>query len=188
MLVQEDTKLLWINAAEVAFLKAEGALRGWNMGGTAEELYNSGIALSFEQWGASGVSQYILNDTDVPAAYVDPVGTFSYSGTPSDITVKWDANATKEKNLERIITQKWLAIFPLGVEAWSEYRRTGYPKLMEVLRNNSGGKVSTERMARRLPYPQREYLENSENLKYAISSYLKGQDNMGTDVWWAKKN
>jgi len=188
MLVQEGTKLLWMNAAEVAFLKAEGALRGWNMGDTAEELYNKGITLSFEQWGASGAKDYIEDNTNVPAAYVDPVGSFSYTGTPSDITIQWDANATKGKNLERIITQKWIAIFPQGIEAWSEYRRTGYPKLMEVLRNNSGGKVSTERMARRLPYPQREYLENNENLKYAISNYLKGQDNMGTDVWWAKKN
>ena len=188
MLVQENTKLLWMNAAEVAFLKAEGVLRGWNMGDTAENFYNRGITLSFEQWGASGANDYIGNDTDMPAAYIDPIGSFSYTGTPSNITIKWDANATKEKNLERIITQKWIAIFPLGVEAWSEYRRTGYPKLMEVLRNNSGGKVSTERMARRLPYPQREYLENSENLEYAISNYLKGKDTMGTDVWWAKKN
>ena len=187
MLVQENTKLLWMNAAEVAFLRAEGALRGWNMGGDAESLYNKGISLSFEQWGASGASDYVKNDTDMPASYVDPVGMFSYTGAPSNITIKWDASATKEKNLERIITQKWIAIFPMGVEAWSEYRRTGYPKLMEVLRNNSGGKVSTERMARRLPYPQREYSENGENVNYAVSNYLKGSDNMGTDVWWAKK-
>ena len=187
MVVQDNTKLLWMNAAEVAFLKAEGALRGWNMGDTAEGFYNRGITLSFEQWGASGANQYIQNDTDAPAAYIDPIGFFSYTGTPSNVTIKWDAGATQEKNLERIITQKWIAIFPLGIEAWSEYRRTGYPKLMEILRNNSGGKVSTERMARRLPYPQKEYLENSENLEYAINNYLKGQDNMGTDVWWAKK-
>lgn len=194
MLVQENTKLMWMNAAEVAFLKAEGALRGWNMGASpvsatsnAEGFYNWGVTLSFEQWGASGASQYLQNSTNAPSAYVDPIGSFSYTGTPSTITIKWDADATQEQNMERIITQKWIAIFPLGIEAWSEYRRTGYPKLMEVLRNNSGGKVSTERMARRLPYPQEEYSENSENLSYAISNYLKGQDNMGTDVWWAKK-
>ena len=77
-------------------------------------------------------------------------------------------------------------MFPLGVEAWSEYRRTGYPRLMEVLQNNSGGKVTTSRMARRLPYPIEEYTENNANLQYAITNYLKGVDTMGSDVWWAK--
>ena len=47
---------------------------------------------------------------------------------PSRITIKWKEDAQFEENLERIITQKWIAIFPLGNEAWAEYRRTGYPK------------------------------------------------------------
>ena len=44
--------LTWMCAAEVCFLRAEGALLGWNMGGTAENLYNEGIRTSFSQWGA----------------------------------------------------------------------------------------------------------------------------------------
>ena len=186
MRVEDNTKLLWMNAAEVAFLKAEGALRGWNMGGTAEDFYNEGITLSFEQWGASGAATYLDDNTSMPAAHTDPVSpTFSYSGART-ITIKWNGAAGFESNLERIITQKWIAMFPLGVEAWSEYRRTGYPRLMEVLQNNSGGKVTTSRMARRLPYPIEEYTENSDNLQYAITNYLGGTDDMGTDVWWAK--
>ena len=44
-----------MNAAEVAFLIAEGALRGWNMGvESAEACYEEGIRLSFEEWGAAG--------------------------------------------------------------------------------------------------------------------------------------
>jgi hypothetical protein len=188
MKVNPDTKLLWMNAAEVAFLKAEGALRLWNMGGTAEELYNTAIALSFDQWGVSGAALYMADKTSKPQAYQDPLGSNSYSGTISDMTIKWDSSVDFEKNLERIITQKWIANFPLGIEAWSEFRRTGYPKLMQVARNNSGGTVDTERMARRLPFPQEEYLENAENVAIAVDQYLKGPDNMGTDVWWAKKN
>ncbi len=49
----------------------------------------------------------------------------------SDIGIPWvDGAENFERNLERIIVQKWIAIFPLGVEAWSEHRRTGYPKLL----------------------------------------------------------
>ena len=87
--------------------------------------------------------------------------------------------------MERIITQKWLANFPLGQEAWAEYRRTGYPKLMPVVVNNSGGTVNTERGARRLAYPQEEHLNNLTNYNDAVQM-LGGADNMGTDVWWAK--
>lgn len=189
MKVETGNKLLWMNAAEVSFLKAEGALRGWNMGGgSAEEYYNAGISLSFEQWDASGAEQYREDEVSVPESYKDPLGSYSYFGTTSKITVKYDVEAEYEKNLERIITQKWIANFPLGIEAWSEFRRTGYPKLIPVMENKSGGTVSTERMARRLPYPQEEYTNNAQNVANAVSQYLKGPDNIGTDIWWAKKN
>src|SRR5690606_17398234 len=159
MKVAENDRILWMNAAEVAFLKAEGAVRGWNMGGgTAESLYNEGIRLSFEQWGASGADTYLNNSTSQPQNYTDPLNqtAFNYSGTPRTITIKWVESATTELKLERIITQKWIANFPLGIEAWAEYRRTGYPRLMPVVTNNSGGLVNSATMARRLAYPQEE--------------------------------
>lgn len=188
MNVSETDKVQWMNAAEVAFLRAEGALRGWNMGGTAMQFYESGIRLSFSQWGATGAESYVTNSTSKPSSYLDPLGMFSYSGPVGTATIKWDESLNQEQKIEKIITQKWIANFPLGVEAWTEYRRTGYPKLMRVMVNNSGGKVSTDRMARRLPYPQEEYTENGQNVNKAVNDYLKGQDNMGTDLWWAKKN
>lgn len=189
MKVQSNSKMLWMNAAEVAFLKAEGALRGWTMGATAKQLYEDGVKLSFEQHNADGVDAYLADNTSTPALYKDPVNpAFSYAGTAPTITVKWDDSAEFEVNLERIITQKWIANFPLGLEAWAEYRRTGYPLLMPVTKNNSGGVVSSTRGARRLPYPQRERTDNTENYNSAVSSLLGGQDNMATDLWWAKKN
>lgn len=187
MNVEPGSKLQWMNAAEVAFLKAEGALRGWNMGASTEDLYNKGIKLSFEQWGASGAEKFSGDSVSKPIVYKDPLEKYSYMGTTSDITIKWDKKAGFNKMLERIITQKWIANFPNGIEAWSEYRRTGYPALMKVDKNLNAGIVSTERMARRLPYPQEEYSENAANVAIAVSQYLKGPDNMGTDVWWAKK-
>ena len=88
-----------------------------------------------------------------------------------------------------IITQKWIANWPLGNEAWADYRRTGYPKLLPATSegNLSGGIVDSEKGARRMPYPSEEYTSNTENVQEAVNSYLGGPDNMATDVWWARK-
>jgi hypothetical protein len=196
MNVSTNSPLLWMNAAEVAFLRAEGAMRGWNMGSPsgesystpAEGFYKMGIRLSFEQWGANDADTYMENNTLTPEVYRDPMELSNYTKSTSSITIQWKNGAGFNENLERLITQKWIANFPLGLEAWADFRRTGYPKLMQVEINNSGGTVSSERMARRLTYPQTEYTENSENLNKAINSYLGGPDTMGTDVWWAKKD
>ena len=70
-----------------------------------------------------------------PVKYVDPMGAYSADAV-SEITIAWEQGSGKEifeRNLERIITQKWIAIFPLGLEAWAEHRRTGYPRLLPAV-------------------------------------------------------
>ena len=77
------------------------------------------------------------------------------------------------------------------MESWADIRRTGYPVLIPAsdAGNASGGIVDSQKGCRRLPYPLDEYVSNATNVTYAVSQYLKGADNMGTDVWWAgKKN
>lgn len=180
--------MVWMNAAEVAFLKAEGRLRDWNTGSeTAEAYYAEGVSLSFDQWGADGADTYLTDNERLPATYHDPLGLFTHSGATSSITVAWSDEDGFEEQLERIITQKWIAIFPLGLEAWAEYRRTGYPMLMPAVVNNSGGIVDNKG-PRRLAYPGEEITTNEENVHYAITNYLKGPDNMATRLWWDAKN
>lgn len=175
--------IMWMNAAEVMFLRAEAALYGWDTAQTAKDYYENGIRLSFEQWGADKVDNYLAN-ISTPQSYKDPLNTYTYSGTVSTIKVKWEEEAEQELKLERIITQKWIAIFPLGLEAWAEFRRTGYPNLMPSPTNKSGGDVMNGNFARRLTYPQGEYKTNGENIEYAIKNYLGGNDKMSTHVWW----
>ena len=182
------TPMLWMNAAEVAFLRAEGALRGWNMGAeNAQAFYEKGVQLSFQEWGVDGANNYLSNTINTPIQYIDPMAKNSYNGSISNITIAWDESADFEDNLERIVTQKWIAIFPLGLEAWAEHRRTGYPDLMSVVVNNSGGVVNTTQGPKRLAYPGEEITTNEENVRYAIDNYLKGPDNMATRVWWDAK-
>ena len=185
--VKADDPLIWMTASEVAFLRAEGvAIHNFDMGGTAESFYNRGIQLSFEQWGVGGAAEYIANDTRRPEAYIDPTEVNPYTGSLSDITIKWDDTANNETKLERIITQKWIALYYNGNEAWAELRRTGYPKLIPVAYNGSGGVVDSAKGPQRMPYPQEEYTNNSANVSAAVNSLLGGPDNMATRMWWAR--
>lgn len=195
MKVTVSDKMLIFPASEVIFLRAEGALRGWNMGGTAQALYEKAVELSFEERGVSGASEYLANSTGTPSTYKDPLKgedgqKYDYSGsTSSTVTVAWNEADGFEKKLEKIITQKWIAMFPNCMEAWSEYRRTGYPKLMPVAHNLSDGVVNSAEGARRLTYPADEYRDNTENLNAALSALAgessnKKGDTMATRVWW----
>ena len=55
------TPIVWMTAAESYFLRAEGALRGWNMGGTAQHFYEAGVKISFQEAGVSGADNYLAN-------------------------------------------------------------------------------------------------------------------------------
>ncbi len=85
--------------AEVKFLLAEAAYKGWLSG--AEQHYNEAVQASLEEWqvGDSAVD-YLSNEM------------VAYNGT-----------------LDRIIEQKWIASWTAAQEAWFDYRRTGYPQL-----------------------------------------------------------
>lgn len=85
---------------------------------------------------------------------------------------------------EKILEQKWVALFGQGIEAWTEYRRTGYPVMPaadpRALFEN-GGIIPT-----RLPYPGSEYSLNAVNV--AAGEKLNGGPNdMKTKLWWAEK-
>lgn len=181
----QTTTAYLLSAAEVYFLRAEGVLRGWNMGAqTARELYEQGILSSLQQWNVAGnAGAYIENETGKPENFIDPYNDINSSPALSSITIKWDEAASNEVKLEKIITQKWISLFPDATEAWTNYRRTGYPKLFPVVVNNSSGTISTEIQIRRLKFLQTEYSTNSMEVQKAVTA-LGGPDTGGTRLWW----
>lgn len=188
---EASSPVRWMCAAEVYFLRAEGVLRGWTeLGSDAQALYEEGIKLSFQDWKANMRSGYLTDRTSKAAPYTDPVGRNNIqegSEYLSTITIAWDSSDSFEKNLERIITQKWIAMFPDGQEAWTEFRRTGYPKIFPVIVNNSYGTIDTKKQIRRITFPQSEYDNNQQEVEKAVS-LLGGPDTGGTNLWWDKKN
>jgi hypothetical protein len=188
------SKLQLMTAAEAWFLKAEAAIRGWTGAGAAKDNYEAGIKTSFNQYAiADGDANTYINDgTSTAAPYTDPKAITpgqnditTGSQWLSTITIKWNEGDAFEKKLERIITQKWISMYPDGQEAWSEFRRTGYPKLFPVVINNSGGKISTTVFIRRINIPPDEYLTNPKGVQRALTT-LNGPDNGGTRLWWDK--
>lgn len=179
--ITTGSKIIVMSAAEVWFLRAEAALRNYTSE-NVENCYKQGITVSFAQWDASGVSEY-LESEETPAAYVDAFDKKFDADAPTSITPKWDESAPLELKLERIITPKWLAIYPEGCEAWAEQRRTGYPRLIKVAVNNSGNTISTDDMIRRVFFNQ-DYKTDNKALYDALVSKLGGADNGGTRLWW----
>ena len=90
--------------SEVMFNRAEAAQRGW-VSGDAEALYDAAIEASMNQHG--------ITDATAIDAFVNGTGV--------------DYNAADFEQL--IGEQKWVALFFQGMEAWSEWRRLGFPVL-----------------------------------------------------------
>lgn len=181
--IKIDSKGVWLTASEMAFCRAEGALAGWsNMGGTAKSLYEEGVKLSFEQWGAGDATTYLANNTLTEANYVDPISDYGGNvNAVSDITIKWDDSASDEKKMERLITQKWIAMFPNGQEGWSEIRRTGYPKVFPLAQSTD----YSIQVANRIPFDIDEATNNKANYIKAVQM-LKGNDDYATKMWWQR--
>lgn len=178
--------LLVFCAAETAFLRAEGKLKGWNVGEkTAKDYYEEGIKLSMEQYSVN-IGEYLENDQKPTVAHDnDPRG--NNAAISKTVAVKWDDAASDEEKLQRIITQKWIANYPLGLEAWADFRRTGYPELYPCIHNLSNCGVKSDRGMRRLRFPYTEAQNNKANYQTGVS-YLNGADNEATELVWGKKN
>ena len=160
--------LYLMKVSEVNFLRAEGALRGWNMGGTAQSFYEQGIRTAYLEDRNFPIKEYVnyvddyLNvDAPKGIAYVDPQGLTPDMPSVTKIGVKWNEGDSKETKLEKIITQKYIASFPYSYESWVDLRRTGYPKLFPILNTeHSDGtikpgdpKVQTaDNIMRRIPW------------------------------------
>ncbi|MDO4783176.1 MAG: SusD/RagB family nutrient-binding outer membrane lipoprotein [Capnocytophaga felis] len=192
--ILSDTPTYLFKASEVYFLLAEAHLANFQSKGTAQTMYEKGVQLSFLENGLSEeqAQEYLMDEESKPADYNDKKNANYNQPAVSQITKHWNDNANEEEKLERIITQKYLAIFPNGFEAWTEWRRTGYPRMFKVpfnLSNVNAQNVTDDGKdngMRRFPFPRNEFELNNKNVTEA-KTFLGGADNAATNVWWDKK-
>lgn len=190
--ITSTTPTYWMRASEVYFLLAEAALHGFAVGGTAESLYEKGIEMSFEENGiaSSEVADYMSSGLK-PSAYsfhLTNPGVNVDVPAVTEATTAW--SGTDEEKLEKIMIQKWIALYPNGQEAWTEYRRTDYPKLHSVVTNYSNGEIDSEVGIRRMRFPTNKSTsaEDIANLESARKLLRGGLDKAGTRLWWDNKN
>ena len=173
-----------MRASEVYFLRAEAALVWGGEFGSADELYKQGIAMSFQENGISASVDNYMNSDEIPVKH-DFGGRYSCSfAAHHAVTAKFEGD--QEEKLEKIIIQKWIALFPNGQEAWTEWRRTGYPDLNPVMVNEGSFQGATvEGGGRRMIYPAS--FKDTEELKAALQLFNNGQggeDKSSTRLWW----
>ncbi len=177
-----------ITAAEVSLLKAEAALRGWAGAGDAKTNYENGIKLSFADWGAGGVDAYLADNVSKPLDYIDPTNPLNNFTSLSTVTVAWNEGDSNELKLEKIITQKYINTFTNTLEAWVDFRRTGYPKIPHVAKNDSSpdwGVIPADQWIKRMPFVNGERTGNAAAVAAAVSTMGAGaKDDIATRLWW----
>jgi hypothetical protein len=143
--------------AEVKFILAEAAQKGW-ISGSAETYYYDGIKASVEQY--SKMSGITISATP------------EYLARPG---VKFEASNA----LELIGTQKWIALFFNDLQGWHEWKRTGIPNLQPAFVNNNNNKIPV-----RFRYPTNQQVTNRASYTQAVER--QGPDDLDTRSWWAQ--
>ena len=169
---RKDASSTYMDFAEVNFIFAEAALKGWISGGAtaAKNYYEAGVKASMEKWSALGA--FSETPTSITAADIN-----TYLASPLG---SWDLATNKEEFLGN---QKFLALFWIGMEAYHEFRRTGYP----VLTIGEGTQTYNDKiLPTRFGYPPTTISTNSANANAALEQ-MGGPNNMKTPVWWSKQ-
>jgi hypothetical protein len=142
-------------------LLAEAAKRGWSVGASAAIHYNNGVTATMKQ-----IAQY-----DAGAVIPDLAITTYLTAHPYVDATGYD----------QINTQYWASCFLDWYEAWSNWRRSGYPVLTPV---NYTGNATSGQIPRRMLYPSSEASVNGDSYSAAISR--QGANTFLTRVWWDK--
>lgn len=172
--------------SERYFLQAEAALR-WNIGGSVNTNYLRGVAAMFDDYDIAQTepdfqTYWNQESADTSIDYVDPHNSRNNTKGLVTVGVKINNSDDNKVKLEKIITQKWLAQFPMGLEAWNDLRRTGYPRIFPV--NDIGdGSLGKGRMIRRIPWNMTDAAAAQDVNTSGIQA-LGGSNLMRTTLWW----
>ena len=162
---QPENPGVLITSAEVEFLLAEAATKGWSVQGTAAQHYEAGVRAAMK---------FMNNNYDIEGKITD-----------AEIEAYIAANPLGANAKEQINKEAYLLHLTNPAEAWANLRRSDYPVLQDRARFGNFTYTCTEGFETpvRLKYPNLESKYNSENYKAAIER-LGGTDNWRKRLWW----
>lgn len=155
-------------ASEVNLILAEAAVRGW-ISGSAEEYFKKGIQTSLRQYDITDGDLAVYNPTN------HQIEAYNESEFLNNMIGVFNAASDK---LLPIMEQKWVALFT-QVEAWFDWRRTGYPELGKNLVNGPKG----DKMPIRFYFGDSEKNFNEENVNKSISNLEPPVDDQWSKMW-----
>ena len=160
----KDVPMVLQTYAEVEFLKAEAAIRGW-ISSSAETHYNNGVTAAMKM-----LKQLYPASTAITDAQIS-----TFLAGPGKLAASFPAN------WEMVMNEYWKVTFLNEYEAYANWRRTGYPTLIPTKHPNS---ETNNQIMRRMIYPGGESATNGDNYAEAISR--QGADDWMTRMWWDK--
>lgn len=161
ILIDPGTPLPLLTAGYTWLNRAEAAALGWTSENVTELLSN-GIMASF---------------ASMQAIY-DPADELGI-GDGATYALARVADASSVGELQVIGEEKWVALYPLGYDAWSEWRRTEIPALTPAADAINSGEIP-----RRYNYPSDETTLNTSNYQTGVSGLSPATDNNTSRVWW----
>ncbi|WP_149243276.1 SusD/RagB family nutrient-binding outer membrane lipoprotein [Dyadobacter sp. 32] len=161
-------KSIFISAAEVNFTLAEAASRGW-ITGSASDFMLAGVSASLDQYAIANGDVKVYNPT------THAIVAFNKTAFLDKIKGEYEVATDK---LEVIMQQKWAAAFTT-MEAWFDYRRTGYPKIGKNIINGGKG----DQIPIRYIYGESETNYNTENTNAAISRLSPATNDQWAKMW-----
>lgn len=180
---QANAPGMLMSYSELLFLLAEASHRGIIPGGeaVAEEYYNEGISASYyqneeafteileEEWAGTFEGWGWNPSSDTTIMEYALMDFMEYGGWAYDTD-----NAT-----EQIATQKYVAMFDQGLQAWFEWRRLDFPVLTPAEDGANSGKIPV-----RVYYPSDEAARNPSSLNEAMTRQGTSSSDLNTRVWW----
>jgi hypothetical protein len=153
---------IFLDYAQVRFMLAEAAARGWGVTGTAKDHYDAGITASMDFWNDGSWSA-----TDIS----DYIATAEVDYTTLIATETWK---------QVIGRQKWIALYMQGIQGWTEWRRLDFGILQAPAGGNLDGNTT---IPYRMLYPIDEQTLNGDSYTAGVS-LLGGADEQNTKLWW----
>ena len=151
-----------MSAADSHFMVADAIVKGLASGDAASH-YEIGLNHAMNLWNTTASADFLASE----------MGSLT---------------GTEDEKLEKIATQRWIANYTNGYEAWAIVRDTGYPSSAITVSTDSDIRSLSGSMngayANRLRYISSAYTSNAENIASAVSA--QGPDDKTTKLWWAK--